>query len=516
MFVGWFGHILLLSFLFKTSGGVQRFPKNFKFGAATAAVQVEGAWNDDGKGTNKWDEYYLLHPHANSDNSTPKVAANSYYLWKQDVDIAAELGLDVYRFSISWSRILPTGLADKMNYKGIQYYNGLIDSLVAAGVEPLVTIYHLDLPYTLVELGGWTNPSSVDWFFEYAKLVFSLYSDRVKYWITINEPWMICDVWLNSPNPKDKYICTKNILLAHAKVYRYYHEMYKSAKGQVSIANFLFWLKPVDSSTDHEKELIKFLNQYNVGRFFHPIYSKHGGWPALAEQLISNLSIANGSHVSWLPAFTDDEKELVRGSADFLSFNYYSTKTLKMTDKTDPQAFRSLTSIGGHFKPVHLPGAFAQKCISHSIYPYSLRNIISWLRSEYGDWDIMISENGYPYCNRTLHDPMRITVINKFLKQILTSIHKDKAKIIGYMYFALIDGFEFFSGFTARFGLYDVDFNDTKTPRTPRDSARYYTCLTKNRTLASCDFMVSDSSTSSSSIQVIIITLLSILYRCIG
>ncbi|KAF6211407.1 hypothetical protein GE061_011919, partial [Apolygus lucorum] len=222
----------------------QRFPDGFLFGTGTSAHQVEGAWNTDGKGESIWDKIVHDRPEKVADRTNADVACDSYHLYKEDVKIIKELGFDFYRFSISWPRVLPTGEAHIINVLGVKYYNNLIDELLKNNIQPMVTMYHWDLPQRLQDLGGWLNPMITDFFREYARLLFKLFGDRVKLWNTINEPEMIAIGYGNAtmaPCIKlfgyGEYLAAHHMLIAHAKAYRVYDEEFRpTQQGRVTIA----------------------------------------------------------------------------------------------------------------------------------------------------------------------------------------------------------------------------------------------------------------------------------------
>lgn len=192
-----------------------------------------------GKSENIWDHMTHKNPCVITDCSNGDIAVDSYHLYKRDVEMMRELGLDFYRFSLSWTRILPTSFPDKINEAGVAYYNNLINEMLKYNIEPMITLYHWDLPQKLQEMGGWTNPYIVDWYADYARVAFELFGDRVKYWITMNEPREVCyqgyGTVTKAPmldiNGIAEYMCSKNLLLAHAKAYHIYDEEYRAAQG---------------------------------------------------------------------------------------------------------------------------------------------------------------------------------------------------------------------------------------------------------------------------------------------
>ncbi|PSN50030.1 Myrosinase 1 [Blattella germanica] len=265
------------------------FPQDFKFGIATSAYQIEGGWNADGKGENIWDRLTHQHPECIADHSNGDVAADSYHKYKEDVKILKELGVHFYRFSISWARILPTGHVNVINQAAIDYYNDLINELVANGIEPLVTMYHWDLPQSLQDLGGWTNRAMADYFEDYARVLFKNFGDRVKRWITMNEPTSIvfgyCLPLGMAPNVltpgHGQYLAMHTILLSHARAYRLYDREFRE--------------------------------------------TQQGDYPLLMKEWVAKKSKEEGYHRSRLPSFTQEEIEMLRGSLDFLGINHFTT-----------------------------------------------------------------------------------------------------------------------------------------------------------------------------------------------
>ncbi|KAG5877877.1 hypothetical protein JTB14_028076 [Gonioctena quinquepunctata] len=239
----------------------RRFPENFKLGVANAAPQIEGAWDTDGKGETIWDNFARTRPEMIGDRSTPAIACDSYHKYKEDVALVKQMGLDIYRLSIAWSRVLPTGKLDKVNALGIQYYKNLLKECRDNNIEPLVTLYHWDLPQPLQdEYGGWLNQTVIDLFVDYAKLMFETFGDDVKWWVTINEPKQVCGAGYGGGtfapgivSPADgEYLCNKNVLIAHAKAYRLYDEQFRAKQGgKVAMVIDSTWWEPgSDSEAD--------------------------------------------------------------------------------------------------------------------------------------------------------------------------------------------------------------------------------------------------------------------------
>lgn len=235
-----------------------KFPEGFIWGVSTSAYQIEGAWNKDGKGPSVWDAFTLI-PGKTANGESGQVACDHYHRFKEDIGLMKQMGLKTYRFSISWSRILPTGKG-KVNEAGIQFYSNLIDELLANGIEPWVALNHFDLPLAVeFEHDGWLNPVTADLYADYARLCFSRFGDRVKHWVTFNEAWVVAMLCYGKgifapgkSSRKDTYLAGHHLILAHAKAYRVYDsEFRKIQKGVVGIANNCDWREPL---TDSEQD----------------------------------------------------------------------------------------------------------------------------------------------------------------------------------------------------------------------------------------------------------------------
>ncbi|KAJ0171330.1 hypothetical protein K1T71_012880 [Dendrolimus kikuchii] len=466
------------------------FPPSFKFGAATAAYQVEGAWNVSDKGEGIWDRLVHEKPWKIADGSNGDVACDSYHLWERDIEMAVEMGLQMYRLSISWPRLLPNGFANYISEDGKNYYNNLIDGLLKNNIEPVVTLYHFDLPQILQDLGGWANPYISDWFADYARVVFSLYADRVKTWITINEPLGVCDggfADLAAPgvvSPVGVYLCTKNIVVAHAKAWRIYDKEYKPLyHGQLSLSSLFFWFYP-STRTEEDEEAAELARQYMDGKFSHPIYTKEGGWPPSVEKIITQNSIKEGYSRSKLPPFSQEEIELVKGTYDYFALNYYTSRLVRRPrpgEKIGVWPFNGTDEMGLVFE-AH-PAWELAGAPWFSIVPEGVRDQISWIRQNYNNVSVLVTENGFGSTDHGLHDGKRSQFIKSHLEQLLLSIKEDGADIQGYIAWTLMQNYEWYSGYTFDFGLYHVDHNSSLRTRTPRDSAKYYASVIKARSL---------------------------------
>ncbi|KAG7300652.1 hypothetical protein JYU34_014960 [Plutella xylostella] len=407
--------------------------------------------------------------------------------------MAKELGLDYYRFSISWPRLVPNGFADQISEDGKNYYNKLIDGLLANGIEPVVTLYHWDLPQRLQDYGGWLNPLISDWFADYARVAFSLFGDRVTTWLTINEALVVCTYGYGmgvlapgiSENDYGKYVCIKNIVMAHGKAYRVYEKEFKAKYpyGKISLANHFVWYE--GDATAADDAAAELMRQQSYGLYCHPIFSTEGGWPQSVAKVIAENSKREGYPFSRLPDFTQEEIELVRGTYDYLGLNHYTSRTVIQHASADTLpaniAFTGSTEFNVSFSGREEWGAGSS--FWFRINPPGLRSVMRWIKQEYGNVDILITENGYSDKPNTINDDARVDYYRGYLEQVLLSIKEDGVNVTGYTAWTLMDNFEWIEGYTSTFGLYQVDFSQAERPRTPRKSARYYASIVKANSL---------------------------------
>ncbi|OWR52398.1 seminal fluid protein CSSFP001 [Danaus plexippus plexippus] len=463
----------------------RKFPDHLLFGAATAAYQIEGAWNEDGKSESIWDRVTHMVPCVIANCDTGDVADDSYHQYKRDVEMMRELGLDFYRFSLSWTRILPTSFPDHINEKGVQYYNNLINEMLKYNIQPMVTIYHWDLPQKLQDLGGWTNPHIVDWFTDYSRVVFQLFGDRVKYWVTINEPREVCGQGygmqtmaplLNYSGYAD-YICAKNILLAHANAYHLYNDEFREAQGgQIGISLSAHWYEP---ESENEVESAEVFRQFEVGIYANPIFSKLGDFPSVVKEKVAARSQMQGFPRSRLPELTPEEIEFVKGSSDFFGLNHYTT-FLTYVSKFPIQypTFYYADIEVLPYQPDEWNSSYSKWM---KVVPWGFYKVLTKIREEYNNPPVFITENGYA-SPRGLIDDDRIDFYRKYINAMLDAI-EDGSDVRAYTAWSLMDNLEWMSGYTERFGLYEVDYESPERIRTPRKSAYVYKEMLRIRVL---------------------------------
>ena len=434
------------------------FSKDFIWGAAAASYQIEGAYNEDGKGLNIWD-VSAKYGHIKHDE-TGAVAVDHYHHMKEDVALMKKLGLKAYRFSISWARVLPNGIGE-VNEKGLKFYSDLVDELIANGIEPLVTIFHWDYPYALDCLGGWKNKDSSDWFLEYTKVIVDALSDRVKYWMTFNEPQcsLGCGYMEGVFAPFQKcsmpelFQMGANMFLAHGKAVKYMRENGKQ-KLYISMAPYASVLRPVDDSEEainaaYEETFVSAHEKFafSMSYWSDPIYLGH--YP---EDLVAKYG-------DLIPEFTEEEWALVSAPLDFYGVNIY------------------YHNGGQELKNGYLSNWY-QGCphtaINWPVTPSTMYWAPKFLYKRYG-LPVMITENGmsehdWVCLDGKVHDSYRIDFTHRYLKEL--SRAADEMPIIGYMHWSVMDNFEWAEGYDERFGLIYVDYQTQE--RTIKDSGEWY------------------------------------------
>lgn len=452
------------------------FPKDFLWGASTSAYQVEGANLEDGKGPSCQDVKKV--PEGTSELD---VCADQYHRYKEDIKLMAEMGFKVYRFSISWSRILPEGTG-AVNPLGIQYYNNVIDECLKYGIEPLVTMFHFDMPAALDKRGSWGNRESVDWFVNFAKVMFENFGDRVKYWLTINEQNMLTLVGPvigtlmlpeNCENPlKEIYQQNHHMLLAQAKAMVLCHEMLPGAKiGPAPNISLVYpaSCKPEDTTAAQNFNAIRnwlYLDMAVYGRYNNLV------WSYLEE---------NDACPDILPG---DEEIMKSAHPDFIGFNYYNTVTVEASKSTEASA-ASLTDqqkaseIAGVYKGFRNPNLLTTE-FGWEIDPQGFRNTIREMYSRY-HLPMIVTENGLgAYDTLTedgkVHDPYRIEYLRQHISVMQEAI-TDGCEMMGYCPWSAIDLVSTHEGVRKRYGFIYVDRDefDLKTlDRYRKDSFYWY------------------------------------------
>ncbi|MCA0983743.1 beta-glucosidase [Halobacillus yeomjeoni] len=431
------------------------FPKDLKWGAATASYQIEGAANEDGRSPSIWDTF--SHAPGNVKNGDHgDEACNSYHLYKEDVQHLKKLGVDLYRFSIAWPRVIPEGTGE-LNPKGVAYYHNLIDELIENGIEPMITLYHWDLPQVLQDKGGWESRETTDAFQQYAEAMFKEFGEKVNKWITINEPW--CASFLSNylgihaPGKTDLQAgvdVAHNLLLAHGKAVKSFRELVP--EGEIGYAPNATWLEPF-SPAEEDVNAARRGMMWQKEWFMDPVFK--GSYP---EELTSIFENDNAS-----PKVEDGDFELISQPIDFMGINYYTGSLARHKEGE------------GLFEVEEVPLDYRKTDIGWPIYADGFYKLLTDLNDTYGDVPIYITENGACYNHEVEDGRVRDQERIDYLKQHLTSIHrtiKAGVPIKGYIVWSLLDNFEWAEGYEKRFGIIHVNYRTFE--RTPKDSYYWY------------------------------------------
>jgi len=434
------------------------YPKDFLFGAATSAPQVEGAALEDGKGPSIWD-IMAAKPNKIYDGTNPSVACDQYHLYKDDVRLMKQLGIQSYRFSFSWSRILPEGTG-KVNQKGLDYYKRLLDELDANGIIPNGTVYHWDLPHALDLKGGWCNRDVVQWYADYASILFREFGDRIPLWATINEPIATYIGYSGghlAPSRGDEASgrqANHNLLLAHGEaVRRFRQENLKNSK--VGIVVDIWNHHPLRPNNAADIALAELENEKTYRSYLDPIFKG-----AYTPHLLAYME-RNGI----MPEIRPGDMESICEKLDFFGMNCYN----RVVDCAEPELLQAgkTDAVGGNFQDD-----------ANQFYPKAVYDAAYIMKDRYHlDIPIYITENGVFNCSEEIcadgkiHDINRIKYIEGFLEWTHKAI-SEGIDIRGYYVWSLMDNWEWSGGQFFRYGLCHTDYETLE--RIPKDSALWY------------------------------------------
>ena len=457
------------------------FPPSFVIGSATAAYQIEGAVDADGRGPSIWDTFSAK-PGAITNGDTGEIADDHYHRVEADLDLMASLGLDAYRFSISWPRIQASG-SGPANERGLDFYSRLVDGLIARGIRPIATLYHWDLPQALEDRGGWTNRETAYRFAEYAEIVGTALGDRVPVWTTLNEPW--CSAFLgygsgaHAPGRTDPDAALRaahHLNLAHGLAVAALRRVVP-ADAEVSVTLNFHVLRGADASSPEARRRIDALANRS---FTGPML--HGAYP---EDLLQDTAdVTDWSFV--LPG----DLEIIHQPLDFLGVNYYSTATVRMWDGVSVrQRADGHKDVGGSPWPGSEHVEFLVQdppytAMGWNIAPDGLEELLLSLTREFPALPLMITENGAAFADEIVGGRVRDVARLDYLRRHFAAAHRAIERGVdlrGYLVWSLLDNFEWGYGYTKRFGIVHVDYETQE--RTVKDSGRWLARLIEGRSI---------------------------------
>jgi beta-glucosidase len=432
----------------------RQFPQGFLWGAATAAHQIEGSPLADGAGASIWTRFAHT-PGMVHNGDTGDIACDHYHRWKSDVALMKELGLTAYRFSVAWPRILPAGTG-RVNQPGLDFYSRLVDELLANDIEPLLTLFHWDLPAALDDRGGWLNPEIADWFADYARVLFRALDGRVKKWVTLNEPWVVSDGgYLHgalAPGHRSRYeapIASHNLLRAHGAAVNAYREIGRHEIGLVVNIE----PKYPHSESTADADAVRRAHAYMNEQYLDPALL--GTYPHALKEIFGD---------AW-PDWPAGDMALIKQPLDFIGINYYTRSVNRASDSYPVGASAVKQPLGTYTET------------GWEVFPQGMVDLLAWARERYGNLPTYITENGAAFFDPPvaqdgrIRDPLRVDYLQKHLSAIREAIAQG-CDIRGYMVWSLLDNLEWSHGYSKRFGIVHVNY-DTQE-RTPKDSARWY------------------------------------------
>ena len=430
------------------------FPPTFLWGAATAAYQVEGSPLADGAGPSIWHRFSHT-PGLVLNGDTGDVACDHYRRYREDVALMRELGLNAYRFSISWSRVLPEGTG-RANEKGLDFYRRLTDELRSNNIQPLITLYHWDLPAALDDRGGWVNRDVANWFAEYAQICFRALDDRQPMWATLNEPWVVTDGgYLHGPLAPghrslfETPLAAHNLLRAHGTAVQAYRA---AGKNQIGIVVNIEPKTPATDSEDDRRATVR-ADAYMNRQYLDPIFQ--GKYPEEMAQLYGE---------AW-PRFPQDDFDSIKQPIDYVGVNYYK----RGITRNDPAKIIERAS------QVYNPRAIYTET-GWEVFAPGLTDTLIWIHERYGKPPIYVTENGAafydpPTVDGSVDDPLRVTYLRQHILAAREAIARG-VDLRGYFVWSLLDNFEWALGYSKRFGIVHVDFQTQK--RTIKASGKFY------------------------------------------
>jgi beta-glucosidase len=435
-----------------------QFPEAFLWGAATAAYQIEGAVREDGRGESIWDRFCVT-PGKVFNNESGAVACDHYHRYQEDIQLMRELGLQAYRFSIAWPRILPTGRG-RVNHAGLDFYERLVDALLTANIEPFATLFHWDLPQALQDdFGGWGGRDTAKAFVDYANIVSQRLGDRVKHWITLNEPQVVAKVGyeygVHAPglhNPRLAWQVSHHLLLGHGMAVPVIRA--NSSNAQVGITLNLSSVQP---ATDADRDLyVAHIEDGMLNRWYiEPIF--RGSYPSDIVDLLEQNNLA--------PQVVNGDAAIIAVPVDFLGVNNYTRNVVRQKSGAAP----------GTAEHVHAPGPEYTE-MGWEVYPDGLREVLVRLHQDYAVPQLYVTENGAAFpdtvsANARVRDSRRENYYRGYLTQAHTAI-SEGAPLAGYFAWSLMDNFEWAEGYSKRFGVIYVDYATQK--RIIKDSGYWY------------------------------------------
>jgi beta-glucosidase len=433
-----------------------RFPEGFLWGAATSAYQIEGSPLAGGAGVGIWHRFSHT-PGRTLNGWTGDVACDHYRRWREDVALMKDLGIRSYRFGLAWTRIQPEGRG-RVNPKGMEFYSRLVEALLEAGITPMATLFHWDLPAALDDRGGWLNPDSPAWFADFAEQCFRSLDDRVPLWCTINEPWVIVDggylFGVNAPGHRNLFeapIASHHVLRAHAEGVRRYRAI--GGKHQIGL---VVNLAPHHPATADPADVA-------AARRGHTYFNEQYLDPAIKGVNPEGMRGIFGE--AW-PEFPTADVAALKEPGDFVGINWYTGYRVKHDDANPP------------VRLAHVPREGATRMTTGwEVVPEALTETLLWVTERYGKIPIYVTENGAAFEDPDtapggrLDDPVRADYLRTHIGAVADAIDRG-ADVRGYYVWSLMDNFEWHSGYRHRMGLVHVDYATQR--RTIKASGEYY------------------------------------------